>query len=265
MGFSTVMCFSHHFQNRCWQFFETDVMAEEKTKLLQSIANDVHQDRQAQVETALQDTVDEIHYENEAVLSQAATVAVEEPPQATPTNTNVQSDKTSIKPPEVDPPTASKGSGKSDPIRADDPMDSDSSDDDNNNRTPTATLDDDRYEDDDDDEEEDVPTMVPSNGAESKLMMRAVYRGNVTEVETYLQDIDPDTADQHGWTGLHWAVSQKNKKLIQLFLTHHTHVNGRELTNGWTPLHLAAIAHSVSSVKRLIKAGASLQAKDHVS
>ena len=104
----------------------------------------------------------------------------------------------------------------------------------------------------------------PSDSVASKLLMRAVYRGKVRKVKELLKEgIDPEqVADQHGWTGLHWAASQRDSEMVDLFLPYTKLINARELTNGWSPLHLAAISKSLCVVKQLLNAKADVALLD---
>ena len=126
-------------------------------------------------------------------------------------------------------------------------------------------------EEEEEEEEEEIFEPInlpvinrPSDSVASKLLMRAVYRGKVRKVKELLKEgIDPEqVADQHGWTGLHWAASQRDSEMVDLFLPYTKLINARELTNGWSPLHLAAISKSLCVVKQLLNAKADVALLD---
>ncbi|KAG2770855.1 hypothetical protein PC129_g15401 [Phytophthora cactorum] len=109
------------------------------------------------------------------------------------------------------------------------------------------------------------PRTTPSESKESKEFMRAVYRADKYQVRDMLNDevVDANIADQHGWSGLHWAASQNHSEILNLLLQKGGEVNAIDQTNGWTALHVAVVRESVSCVKILLSSGADPRIRDN--
>lgn len=60
--------------------------------------------------------------------------------------------------------------------------------------------------------------------------------------------MDVNGVDQHGKTGLHWAVYNGSVECAKLLLEAKADVN-RPNHNGWTPLHVASLAGGAECVK----------------
>ncbi|TMW65033.1 hypothetical protein Poli38472_009200 [Pythium oligandrum] len=108
------------------------------------------------------------------------------------------------------------------------------------------------------------PRTTASDTPESKEYMRAVYRGDIRRVADLLDDgeLDINTADQHGWSGLHWAASQGHSKLLMVLIKRNAEVNAVEHINGWSPLQVAVIRQQVACVKALLWSGADTKPRD---
>ncbi|KAJ8524521.1 hypothetical protein ON010_g16597 [Phytophthora cinnamomi] len=94
--------------------------------------------------------------------------------------------------------------------------------------------------------------------------------------------VDANIADQHGWSGLHWAASQNHSDILQLLLQKGAEINAIDqvhptaallfhelrLTslstqiNGWTALHVAVVRESVPCVQLLLSSGAEPRIRD---
>ncbi|POM65890.1 Kinesin-like protein [Phytophthora palmivora] len=71
------------------------------------------------------------------------------------------------------------------------------------------------------------PRTTPSESKESKEFLRAVYRADKYQVRDMLASevVDANVADQHGWSGLHWAASQNHDDILKLLLQNGCEVN----------------------------------------
>ncbi len=69
--------------------------------------------------------------------------------------------------------------------------------------------------------------------------------------------------DGHGNTPLHWAAFKDSVRAIDVLLSYNVDVNTRAQPSGWAPLHDAAYSDAFNAVARLIKAGASVDARSH--
>ncbi|KAG6595782.1 Kinesin-like protein [Phytophthora cinnamomi] len=123
-------------------------------------------------------------------------------------------------------------------------------------------------EDDPAEEEESYdppPRTTPSESKESKEFLRAVYRADKYQVRDMLDDgvVDANIADQHGWSGLHWAASQNHSDILQLLLQKGAEINAIDQINGWTALHVAVVRESVPCVQLLLSSGAEPRIRDH--
>ncbi|EEY58731.1 uncharacterized protein PITG_10860 [Phytophthora infestans T30-4] len=109
------------------------------------------------------------------------------------------------------------------------------------------------------------PRTTPSESKESKEFMRAVYRADKHHVRDMLNDeaVDANTADQHGWSGLHWAASQNHSDILNLLLQNGAEVNATDQINGWTALHVAIVRESISCVGILLSSGADPRIRDN--
>ncbi|KAG3099865.1 hypothetical protein PI124_g9871 [Phytophthora idaei] len=109
------------------------------------------------------------------------------------------------------------------------------------------------------------PRTTPSESKESKEFMRAVYRADKYQVRDMLNDevVDANIADQHGWSGLHWAASQNHSEILNLLLQKGGEVNAIDQINGWTALHVAVVRESVFCVKILLSSGADPRIRDN--
>jgi uncharacterized protein len=87
---------------------------------------------------------------------------------------------------------------------------------------------------------------------ESALMMAAL-KGNL-DVATRLIQRDADV-NKTGWTPLHYAASNGHLAIMSLLLDNNAYIDA-ESPNGTTPLMMAALYGSASSVKLLLEAGA---------
>ncbi|EGZ29396.1 hypothetical protein PHYSODRAFT_467375 [Phytophthora sojae] len=109
------------------------------------------------------------------------------------------------------------------------------------------------------------PRATPSESKESKEFLRAVYRADKYQVRDMLDDgvVDANIADQHGWSGLHWAASQDHSDILQLLLQKGAEINAIDQINGWTALHVAVVRESVACVQLLLSSGAEARIRDN--
>ncbi|KAG7381710.1 Kinesin-like protein kif15 [Phytophthora pseudosyringae] len=109
------------------------------------------------------------------------------------------------------------------------------------------------------------PRTTPSESKESKEFLRAVYRADKYQVRDLLDGevVEANIADQHGWSGLHWAASQDHGEILELLLQKGAEVNAIDQINGWTALHVAVVRESVSCVRLLLSSGADPRIQDN--
>ncbi|ETN01139.1 hypothetical protein PPTG_17563 [Phytophthora nicotianae INRA-310] len=112
---------------------------------------------------------------------------------------------------------------------------------------------------------EPPPRTTPRESNESKEFMRAVYRADKYQVRDMLNDevVDANIADQHGWSGLHWAASQNHDEILKFLLQKGAEVNAIDQINGWTALHVAIVREAVSCVSILLSSGADPRIRDN--
>ncbi|CEG40729.1 acyl--binding domain-containing protein 6-like [Plasmopara halstedii] len=118
-------------------------------------------------------------------------------------------------------------------------------------------------------EEEDAKKRAgfqttPSKSKQSEEFFRAVYRADKYKIREMLEDnvVDVNVADQHGWSGLHWAASQNHGEMLNYLLQKGAEVNGVDEINGWTALHVAIVREAVSCVNILLSSGADPSIRD---
>ncbi|KAF1328815.1 Acyl--binding domain-containing protein 6-like, partial [Globisporangium splendens] len=105
---------------------------------------------------------------------------------------------------------------------------------------------------------------TPSDSAESKTFLRAVYRADLRKIEDMLDsgEVDATVADQHGWSGLHWAASQGHIKVLEFLLKKGAEVNAVDQMNGWAALHVAVVREQLPCAQTLLRAGADPRVRD---
>uniref|UniRef100_K3WTM2 Uncharacterized protein n=1 Tax=Globisporangium ultimum (strain ATCC 200006 / CBS 805.95 / DAOM BR144) TaxID=431595 RepID=K3WTM2_GLOUD len=105
---------------------------------------------------------------------------------------------------------------------------------------------------------------TPSDSAESKTFLRAVYRADLRKVEDMLDSSEADAtvADQHGWSGLHWAASQGHSKLLEFLIKKGAEINAVDQMNGWAALHVAVVREQLPCAQILLRAGADPRIRD---
>eukprot|EP00644_Phytophthora_capsici_P009243 jgi/Phyca11/563705/estExt2_Genewise1.C_PHYCAscaffold_130013 len=109
------------------------------------------------------------------------------------------------------------------------------------------------------------PRTTPSESKESKEFLRAVYRADKYHIRDMLNEevVDANIADQHGWSGLHWAASQNHTEILKLLLQEGAQVNAIDQINGWTALHVAVVRESISCISILLSSGADPRIRDN--
>lgn len=103
-----------------------------------------------------------------------------------------------------------------------------------------------------------------SESKESKEFVRAVYRADKYQIRDMLENdvVDVNVADQHGWSGLHWAASQNHSEILKFLLQKGAKVNAIDQMNGWTALHVAVVQEAASCVSILLSSGADPRIRD---
>lgn len=91
------------------------------------------------------------------------------------------------------------------------------------------------------------------NAQGENALMMAALKGNL-DVAARLIQRDADV-NKTGWTPLHYAASNGHLAIMSLLLDNNAYIDA-ESPNGTTPLMMAALYGSASSVKLLLEAGA---------
>jgi uncharacterized protein len=95
---------------------------------------------------------------------------------------------------------------------------------------------------------------------ESPLMLAALHGFFDIGVKLIARDAD---VNKSGWTPLHYAATGGNLKMIQLLVENHAYIDA-ESPNGSTPLMLAAMYSTATSVAFLLEAGADSTVKNQL-
>ena len=84
-----------------------------------------------------------------------------------------------------------------------------------------------------------------------EAFFRYVVKGDVKKVEDFLthKSVDPNKADQHGWTALHWALLGENTNIVKLLLKDKRVNPNKASKGGLTPFHIAS---KLESTERLL-------------
>lgn len=91
------------------------------------------------------------------------------------------------------------------------------------------------------------------NSQDENPLMIACLKGHVDWVEKLVaQGAD---VNKPGWTPLHYAATSGQLQIMQILLEHHAYIDAAS-PNGTTPLMMAAMYSTPSSVKLLLEAGA---------
>ena len=91
------------------------------------------------------------------------------------------------------------------------------------------------------------------NTADESPLMLAALRGDLAMARALIsRDAD---VNKTGWVPLHYAASRGHIPMIDLLLEHHAYIDA-ESPNQTTPLMMAAMYGSATSVKLLLEAGA---------
>ena len=74
---------------------------------------------------------------------------------------------------------------------------------------------------------------------------------------------DPDLADAHGWTAVHWAATdvRSDGGFLRLLINEGADIEVQDSLSGWTPLHVAAVKSNWEAASALIDAGAKKMAR----
>ncbi|DAZ97806.1 TPA: hypothetical protein N0F65_002476 [Lagenidium giganteum] len=241
---------------------------------LTDIAQEINKEENTRIQKALETTATEVKNETIArqisVLSEAVKEIQQEESQAAnillkkvvETKQAEQSVSNDVATPEGTPRVSTKATEKQDGYSSfEDDEPSNQSKDKNKHTKASTDVDADGK---DDDEGGDAPLRTtPSDRPESKVFLRAVYRGDLRKVRDMLEkEVDANVADQHGWSGLHWAASQDHVDVLDLLIKEGSQVSAVDHMNHWSPLHIAIIREAVSSAKALLAAGADTKQRD---
>ncbi|KAL4173341.1 hypothetical protein KRP22_008494 [Phytophthora ramorum] len=231
---------------------------------LQQLAQEINKEDRSRIQAALESTAKGVKTEPQELRSQAlkqsaAEVRQEEQQAAHVLTAKVASVDNSK--PEVADPDSNKENDDADGYS------SFEGDDGSTPKKDTTKKQNEPAQDESPDEEESYdppPQTTPCESKESKEFLRAVYRADKYQVRDMLDDgvVDANIADQHGWSGLHWAASQNHSDLVKLLVQKGTQVNAIDQINGWTALHVAVVRESVACVHILLSSGADARIKD---
>lgn len=93
-------------------------------------------------------------------------------------------------------------------------------------------------------------------------LLLSIFVGNVNAVKYLLSNcfVDVNTCDNNGRSALHWACSIGQETIVRLLLERGASVNQWDKAKKFTPLHCAAVAESIHCTRRLLDAGAHVNA-----
>ena len=83
-----------------------------------------------------------------------------------------------------------------------------------------------------------------------EAFFRYVVKGDIKKVEDFLahKSVDPNKADQHGWTALHWALLGENAGVAELLLKDGRSDPNKADKEGVTPFHLTSRNESMKKL-----------------
>ena len=108
-----------------------------------------------------------------------------------------------------------------------------------------------------------VVDQFPDKKKKEPPLLRAIKAGDLKKAQKLIADgANINQADDYGFSALYVAASQGDDKLTQLLLQSGADAKGRSRQTEETPLHRAAQAGSLPTVRLLLAAGADLEATD---